>query len=311
MPSSTPFPGHSGPLRPPSDDDPASGDEAVPTDASSATEGAAGVDDSPLWGDDARARRHAGPPWLGPVLERLAEVADRVGTSIPVLVGAVVAVGITAAAVVAIMGDDGPAPELTIPYAVADPVSADGSATSDGPPDAAEDSSGAATGSGVGEEGPPGEVMVHAAGAVTHPGLYVLDAGARVGDLLSAAGGPRSDADLDRVNLAAPLSDGSRVYVPAVGQEDPPPVVAGDIGPGTGGGNGPAGGATPDPGRLIDLNRADAAELETLPGVGPATAAAIIAHRDANGPFQRVEDLLAVRGIGDAKLAAIVDLVHT
>lgn len=151
--------------------------------------------------------------------------------------------------------------------------------------------------------------MVHAAGAVTHPGLYLLEADSRVGDLLAAAGGPRSDADLDRVNLAAPLSDGSRVYVPAVGQEDPPPVVAGNAVPPNG--EATTGNGVADPGRLIDLNRADAAELETLPGVGPATAAAIIAHWETNGPFRRVEDLLAVRGIGDAKLAAIADLVHT
>ncbi|MEM9036863.1 MAG: helix-hairpin-helix domain-containing protein [Actinomycetota bacterium] len=142
---------------------------------------------------------------------------------------------------------------------------------------------------------PPVEVHVHAAGAVVRPGLYRLPDGARVADLLEAAGGVTDDADLDRVNLAAPVTDGAQLFVPRRGE----PVVAIE-------------GATASSqasGGPIDLNLAGAAELESLPGIGPSTSAAIIAHRERDGPFATVDELLEVRGIGPAKLDAIRDLV--
>ena len=141
---------------------------------------------------------------------------------------------------------------------------------------------------------PAAPVVVHVAGAVMAPGVQRLAAGSRVIDAIEAAGGLRADADADRVNLAAELVDGTQVYVPAVG-EPAPPAVSGSSGT-------PAG--------PIDLNTADEAALETLPGVGPATAAAIIDHRERNGPFASVDELLDVRGIGEAKLAQIRDLVR-
>ncbi len=149
----------------------------------------------------------------------------------------------------------------------------------------------------------PAPVVAHAAGAVLRPGLYELPPGSRVDDLLDAAGGPRLDADLDRVNLAAPLTDGERVAVPRVGEPAPPEVPA----PGAGGGSA----EVPSPASPLDLNTATPAQLEELPGVGPAIAAAIIAHRDEIGSFGEVDDLLDVTGIGPAKLAALVDLVVT
>lgn len=136
-------------------------------------------------------------------------------------------------------------------------------------------------------------VVVHAAGAVLQPGVYELPPGSRVTDLIDAAGGPAPDADLDRLNLAALVIDGQRVYVPKVGEPTPPGDVAGDAQP-----TGP-----------IDLNTATLEQLESLPGVGPATAQAIIAERDRRGGFRSVDDLLDVRGIGPAKLDAIRDLV--
>lgn len=140
-----------------------------------------------------------------------------------------------------------------------------------------------------------GEVVAHAAGAVTTPGVYTLAAGSRVADLIEAAGGALPEADLDRVNLAAPLGDGAQVHVPRLGE----PTAVAPIG-GEGGAEGES--------VLVDLNTAGAEELESLPGVGPATSAAIIKHREENGPFASIDDLISVSGIGDAKLAAIRDL---
>lgn len=147
----------------------------------------------------------------------------------------------------------------------------------------------------------PAVVVVHVAGAVAAPGVVELPGGSRVADALGPAGGALPDADLAAVNLATLLADGQQVYVPTVG-EDRPPAAAPPAAVPTSNGN-PAG--------PLDLNRATAAELDELPGIGPATAQAIVAHRDANGPFASVEDLEAVRGIGPAKLDALRLLVTT
>jgi competence protein ComEA len=145
----------------------------------------------------------------------------------------------------------------------------------------------------------PEVVVVHVAGSVVRPGVYALATGARVVDAVAAAGGLAPTADGTRLNLAAPLTDGERVYVPAVGEAAPPVVGAASTG-GTAGG-GPAG--------PVDLNAADEAALDALPGVGPATAAAIVEHRNRIGRFTSVDQLLDVRGIGEAKLEALRDLV--
>jgi len=139
---------------------------------------------------------------------------------------------------------------------------------------------------------------VHVAGAVVAPGLHELAAGARVADAINAAGGLTAEADSARINLAAPVVDGSRVYVPVVGEE-PPDVAVGEA----------AGDPGTTPAGPVNLTTADAAALEALPGVGPATAAAILEHRGKVGAFTSVEQLLDVPGIGDAKLEALRDLV--
>ncbi len=141
-------------------------------------------------------------------------------------------------------------------------------------------------------------VLVHAAGAVRRPGLYELGPGARVADLLDAAGGALPDADLDRLNLAATLADGAQVLVPREG-EVPIPGAGPTVGAGVA-----AASAGP-----IDVNVATAEQLESLPGIGPALAAAVVRHRDGQGPFGQVDDLLAVPGIGPAKLDGLRDLV--
>jgi len=148
-------------------------------------------------------------------------------------------------------------------------------------------------------------VFVHVAGAVLGPGVRELAVGARVHDAIEAAGGPTDDADLDGLNLAAPVTDGQRVYVPVAGEVDPASVPAG------GAGARAAGSTHTDDGAAapVDLNVAAAEVLETLPGIGPATATAIVDDRDRHGPFASVEELERVPGIGPAKLAAVVDLV--
>nr|WP_218853269.1 ComEA family DNA-binding protein [Microbacterium immunditiarum] len=136
-------------------------------------------------------------------------------------------------------------------------------------------------------------VYVHVAGAVVAPGLYRLDAGARVVDVIAAAGGFVEDADEAAVNLARPLSDGEQLVVARVGEQ----LAT------VGAGSSPAG-----DGR-VNLNTASAAELDSLPRIGPAMAQRILDWRDANGRFTSVEDLLAVPGIGDKMLEALRDLV--
>jgi competence protein ComEA len=139
----------------------------------------------------------------------------------------------------------------------------------------------------------PSTVVVHVTGAVARPGVLRLPAGARVADAVDAAGGPTADADLAPVNLAARLSDGQRVALARVGD---PPAAGAAASPDA---------STPSPDEPVDLNTATTTELEALPGIGPATAAAILEARTRLGRFTRVEDLLEVRGIGPARLEAL------
>lgn len=143
-------------------------------------------------------------------------------------------------------------------------------------------------------------LVVHVAGAVLHPGVVRVPAGSRIVDALDAAGGPRVDADLDRLNLAAPVADGDRVTVAAVG--DPPGVSVTNP-------SAPSATGEIAPGAPLDLNTATLEQLEALPGIGPTLAAAILAERDRRGGFTSVEELRDVRGIGDARFAQLRDLV--
>lgn len=140
-------------------------------------------------------------------------------------------------------------------------------------------------------------IIVDVAGAVTAPGVFELEAGARVGDAIAAAGGALGEADLSRVNRAARVSDGQQIYIPRVGEELSESVLAGgsSLGGGASTGDGDAGGS------LVNINTAGEAELDELPGVGPSTARSIIEDRDANGPFATIEDLMRVSGIGEKK----------
>ena len=173
-----------------------------------------------------------------------------------------------AVALVAVRGAP-PAPETTLPMA--------------GSPSAV----GAGTSVQADRGTEASEVYVHVAGAVARPGVYRVRPGGRVADVVDAAGGPSGDADVDQLNLAAKVGDGERVYVPRRGEVVP---VA-------------AGGAGAESGGAVDLNTATLEQLDDLPGVGPATAQAILDYRQEHGRFGQVQELLEVRGIGEAKLA--------
>ena len=152
--------------------------------------------------------------------------------------------------------------------------------------------------------GPP--LAVHVAGAVVHPGLYHLPSGSRVADALSVAGGSLRRADLDRLNLAARLVDGQKVLV--AGRGEPAPTEAGRGGPGNGAvTDDPAGSVPAEP---IDLNAAGLAALDSLPGIGPATARAILEERARRGGFRSTRDLLRVPGIGEGRFARLKDRVR-
>ena len=155
-------------------------------------------------------------------------------------------------------------------------------------------------------------LTVHVAGAVKNPGVYVLLSSARVVDAVKAAGGSLVTADLEGINLAQTIVDTEQIYIPLRSRRttritvaprlkptrntSPSTVpVTSDIAAGTTG--------------IVNVNSATASELDALPGVGPATAKAIIDHRTKKGPYTKVEDLLNVAGIGPSKLAAMRDQI--
>jgi competence protein ComEA len=226
---------------------------------------------------------------------RLADRVRLTPTHLAVL-ALLVALGVGITAWSLVRGQAEPVPVEPLPSAappLADlPAGPDGSAA----PGAGAGASGAtgasAPGSPSGSQSASPDLTVDVAGKVRRPGIAVLPAGARVVDALEAAGGARRGVDLTALNLARPLVDGEQILVGVTAAAGVPATV-GD----------PAG--SPTAGALVNLNTADPAALETLPGVGPVTAGSIIAWRDEHGGFTAVEELLEVDGIGDATLAQI------
>jgi competence protein ComEA len=135
-------------------------------------------------------------------------------------------------------------------------------------------------------------LVVDVAGAVRRAGLYRLPAGSRIADAVARAGGATARAELDLLNLAAPLADGEQVLVPAAAASGAAatPSAAGPTAP-------------------VDLNSATAEQLDALPGIGPVTAQKIVDYRQAHGPFRSVEDLDAIPGIGPSRVENLRGLV--
>ena len=138
-------------------------------------------------------------------------------------------------------------------------------------------------------------LVVDVAGAVRHPGLFRLRSGSRIDDAIAAAGGPTAKAQLDAVNLAAPVADGEQVVVPGRGA-----AGAATASP-------PAAGSSPS--APLDLNTATLEQLDSLPGIGPVTAQKIIDYRQEHGAFHSVAELEGVPGIGEGRLAQLKGFV--
>ena len=140
----------------------------------------------------------------------------------------------------------------------------------------------------------PYTVRVYVSGAVQHPDVYTLSQDSIVKDALEAAGGPTGEADLERINLALPVTDGQQVHVPRQGEDNPPVEPPSRL---------------PAIGSKVNINTADLAALESLPGIGPSLAQRIIDYRQAHGSFERIEDIMEVSGIGEAIFEGLQDLI--
>lgn len=229
------------------------------------------------------AQRRSSAP-LGRLARRYGVVGRRAAAAALVL--ALLVAGVAAAAGMAATGGV----EVVREEGTAAPAS--GGSAEPGAEGEARGDEAAGEGEGVAE----GVVVVHVDGAVGAPGIYALGGEPRVNDAIVAAGGLAEGADTSGINLAARLSDGEKVHVPLVGEV--PQAGAEPASGEPGGSDGP-----------VNLNTATVEELDELPGVGEATALAIVEDRERNGPFSSPEDLMRVSGIGEKKFEKLEGLV--
>ena len=143
-------------------------------------------------------------------------------------------------------------------------------------------------------------VGIYITGEIAAPGVYIINEGSRLANLILIAGGPTADADITAVNLAAILRDEQHWHIPAR-NPDAAPLPAGLVASG----QAASVSAASSPGGKLNLNTADVAQLKTLPGIGEVRAQAIVSHREDNGAFSSVDALLNVNGIGVATLESI------
>ena len=137
-------------------------------------------------------------------------------------------------------------------------------------------------------------IKVHIVGEVINPGMYEIEEGARIDDLIKKAGGGTSDIDLGKINLAYELSDGEKIYVPSIFDEENEYTLTSEEEKVT---------------TKVNVNKASVEELQTINGIGPSLASRIIEYRKENGKFSSVEELKNVSGIGDKKYESIVQFI--
>lgn len=224
--------------------------------------------------------------------------AEQTSTSRPV--GAATPAGVVGRSVPSAFATTG----VTRPAA---PAPSESVAAGGGGPGGGGSGSGSGSGSGGGSSTGLATIVVHVVGQVARPGVVTVVSGARVVDAITLAGGPLPGADVQQVNLARTLVDGEQVAVPKPGETIP---AAGAAGAGGAGGAAGAAGATVGAtagvaGALIDLNGADVAALDGLPGVGPVLAQRIVDWRTEHKRFTTVDELGEVSGIGDKLLSQI------
>ncbi len=152
------------------------------------------------------------------------------------------------------------------------------------------------------------QMMVHVDGAVKSPGLYALQmANPRVNDAIQIAGGLTEEANSQGINLASPVEDGQKIYIPKKGEEPPPEIPQPEQNKATS--NKPTN-TKRDKKTVVDINRATVEELTKLQGVGEGLAQRIVADRQKNGPFKTTEDLMRVSGIGQKKFNQLKDNIR-
>ena len=146
-------------------------------------------------------------------------------------------------------------------------------------------------------------IMVHIDGEVVTPGIISLKAGSRIADAIQACGGTTDISDISKINLAYELKDGQKVYIPSIYDVEDVEYIQNDAG------NNVIIPDTSSNSALVNINSATQAELETLPGIGPSTAAKIIDYRNKNGDFKNIEDIMNVSGIGESKFNNIKNYI--
>ena len=152
------------------------------------------------------------------------------------------------------------------------------------------------------------QMMVHVDGAVKSPGLYALQmANPRVNDAIQIAGGLTEDANGQGINLASPVEDGQKIYIPKKGEEAPPEIPQPEQNKAT---SNKQTNTKRDKKTIVDINRATVEELTKLQGVGEGLAQRIVADRQKNGPFKTTEDLMRVSGIGQKKFDQLKDNIR-
>jgi competence protein ComEA len=255
--------------------------------------------DPAFWGEERRRRARVRVPrpaasGVGLFRERFDEWRSDARMGVALLVVVAVIAGIFWYRIGVGGGDDAPSARAVRSTATS-------TASDSVPSGSSGDSTSPTTTAGTGHSGGHA-LVVHVAGAVTHPGVVELPSGARVIDAIEAAGGGLADADLDRLNLAAKLADGQRVLVAHVGELTAPDTLSGGTG-------GDAGSGTASSDGLVNLNSATQAEIEALPGIGPVLAGSIIDERTRRGGFRSINELRDVRGIGEKRFADLRDKV--